>query len=31
VLDRGRIAHAGTSEALARDPLTLERLLSVGR
>ena len=31
VLDRGRIAHAGASEALARDPQTLERLLSVGR
>ena len=31
VLDRGRIAHAAPSEALARDPQTLERLLSVGR
>ena len=31
VLDRGRIAHAAPSEALARDPHTLERLLSVAR
>ena len=29
VLDRGMVAHADSSEALARDPATLERLLSV--
>jgi branched-chain amino acid transport system ATP-binding protein len=31
VLDRGMVAHADRSEALARDPATLERLLSVAR
>jgi branched-chain amino acid transport system ATP-binding protein len=29
VLDRGRVVHRGTSEALRADPATLERLLSV--
>ncbi|WP_280152197.1 ABC transporter ATP-binding protein [Piscinibacter sp. XHJ-5] len=31
VLDRGSVAHAGPSEALARDAQTLERLLAVAR
>ena len=31
VLDRGRVAHAGPSAALARDAATLERLLGVAR
>ncbi len=31
VLDRGMVAHADSSEALARDPDTLERLLAVAR
>jgi branched-chain amino acid transport system ATP-binding protein len=31
VLDRGSVAHAARSEALARDPATLERLLAVAR
>jgi branched-chain amino acid transport system ATP-binding protein len=31
VLDRGRIVHRARSDALARDPSTLERLLSVAR
>ena len=31
VLDRGSVAHGAASEALARDPHTLERLLSVAR
>ena len=31
VLDRGRVAHAARSEALARDTGTLERLLSVAQ
>jgi branched-chain amino acid transport system ATP-binding protein len=31
VLDRGSVAHVARSEALARDPATLERLLSVSR
>jgi branched-chain amino acid transport system ATP-binding protein len=31
VLDRGSVAHVARSDALARDPATLERLLSVAR
>ncbi|HEX6704949.1 MAG TPA: ABC transporter ATP-binding protein [Albitalea sp.] len=31
VLDRGRVVHAGASDALAGDAATLERLLAVGR
>lgn len=31
VLDRGSVAHAGRSEALAKDTQTIERLLSVAR
>src|SRR5204863_8506226 len=31
VLDRGSVAHEAKSEALARDPATLERLLAVAR
>ncbi|MEO8297836.1 MAG: ABC transporter ATP-binding protein [Burkholderiales bacterium] len=31
VLDRGRVAHQAASDALAQDPATLERLLSVAR
>jgi len=31
VLDRGSVAHVARSDALARDPETLERLLSVAR
>jgi branched-chain amino acid transport system ATP-binding protein len=31
VLDRGSVAHAAPSEVLAKDPATLEKLLSVSR